>query len=400
MADLEEYNALTATLSAYSNFHKWEYEEFVKPRKLKWASLHDLDKRLLPWYEKHTRDMEMCISMNEEFCRQLTTAVAQEWGISPDASTWAPASSSDFDKVRSTLLQLSREWSSDGQEERDKSVGRIVAEITALFPDVEARQHRKILVPGCGLGRLVIELVREGFWTQGNEFSYHMLLASNFILNHCKFPNSYSVFPFLHKASHLAKRSNHIRPITVPDIDPLEIHELMKKNPKIPYDELMSMTAGSFVDLYGPPGLSFSSTYSNDPTAVEFRQQNKELFDVVATSFFIDTASNVIDYLRCIHHCLKPGGRWINFGPLLWHFEDFGDVHLVDKQLSADGPLERVPNVLRGLELSLEDLVSLIEEVGFKFEKRESGIRSTYSSDVRALGEFVYKCEYWVVVKQ
>ena len=41
----------------------------------------------------------------------------------------------------------------------------------------------KILVPGCGLGRLVYELVRVGFGAEGNEVTYFMLFGSNFIIN-------------------------------------------------------------------------------------------------------------------------------------------------------------------------------------------------------------------------
>lgn len=397
--DAEEYKALTTTLSAFYNYHKWEYEDLIKPRRLKYSTLSEEEKELVPWYGKHIDDIEMCIGINEQFCRTLATSISLDWGVTSDYNEWSPAEASDYDKVRSTLLQLSREWSTDGELEREQSYTRIINEILQMYPNLEDRQNVKILVPGCGLGRLVIDLVRNGFWTQGNEFSYHMLLTSNFILNHCKFSNHYSIFPFLHKSSHVIKRLNQIRPITIPDLNPLSIHELIEKNPNIPYDELMSMTAGSFVDLYGPPNLSISNTYSNDPVASEFRSENKENFDVLTTCFFIDTASNIIDYLRTIHYCLKPGGVWINFGPLLWHFEDYTSTHYISKQLSKDGPVKTIPNIMKGLELSRDDLIELITKIGFKFEKRESNIETTYSGDVRALGEFVYKCEYWVARK-
>jgi carnosine N-methyltransferase len=39
-------------------------------------------------------------------------------------------------------------------------------------------------------------------------------------------------------------------------------------------------------------------------------------YDGVVTCFFIDTAVHVFDYLQASHRLLKPGGVWINHGPL------------------------------------------------------------------------------------
>lgn len=50
------------------------------------------------------------------------------------------------------------------------------------------------------------------------------------------------------------------------------------------------------------------------------RPENRSAFDCVVTCFFLDTAHNVVEYIECIHHCLKPGGHWINLGPLLYHW--------------------------------------------------------------------------------
>lgn len=391
--DLEEYNALTATLLAFYNYHVWEYDHIVQPRRMKYASLKEEEKKLLNWYGKFTDDLQLCIGINQQFTQSLAVSVANDWGVPSDPQKWHPASANEFEKVRSTLLQLSREWSSDGLKEREIANGRIIDKLVQLFPDESERQNIKIVVPGCGLGRLVVDLVRQGFWCQGNEFSYHMLLTSNFILNHSKFANLHSIMPFLHKSSHVVKRSNQIRPITVPDSTPMDIHELQLKKPEIPYDELMSMTAGSFVDLYGPKDLSSTTHYTTDEVAQGFRETNVENYDVVATTFFLDTAINVIDYIKTIHYCLKPGGLWLNFGPLLWHFEDDINIRIMQNNN------EQVSHIMKGLEISRDDLIDLIKKCGFQFEAHESNIESTYSSDVRSLGAFVYKCEYWVCRK-
>lgn len=39
-----------------------------------------------------------------------------------------------------------------------------------------------------------------------------------------------------------------------------------------------------------------------------------ECWDCVATSYFIDTAHNVLAYIENIYKILKPGGFWINLG--------------------------------------------------------------------------------------
>ena len=41
-------------------------------------------------------------------------------------------------------------------------------------------------------------------------------------------------------------------------------------------------------------------------------------YDVVVTYFFIDTARNLMSYLDTIKRVLKPGGQWVNLGPLLY----------------------------------------------------------------------------------
>lgn len=39
------------------------------------------------------------------------------------------------------------------------------------------------------------------------------------------------------------------------------------------------------------------------------------------TCFFIDAAPNVLQYIEAFERMLKPGGYWINLGPLLYHWQ-------------------------------------------------------------------------------
>jgi N2227-like protein len=43
------------------------------------------------------------------------------------------------------------------------------------------------------------------------------------------------------------------------------------------------------------------------------------LHHFVVTCFFLDTASNPIEYVRLVSEALVPGGYWVNVGPLQWH---------------------------------------------------------------------------------
>jgi len=61
-----------------------------------------------------------------------------------------------------------REWSEEGSREREECFSRIEAEVVS-----RVGRGGRVLVPGCGLGRLPIEIAKRGFETQGNEFRFY-----------------------------------------------------------------------------------------------------------------------------------------------------------------------------------------------------------------------------------
>jgi len=128
------------------------------------------------------------------------------------------------------------------------------------------------------------------------------------------------------------------------------------------------MVAGEFIDCY------------KDQKGKEFWAWNYflEEWNVLATCFFIDTANNIIQYIKCIYKILKPGGLWVNCGPLLYHYTD------VYNECS--------------IELSWEEVEHIIKEVGFKFKEIRE-IKTTYAGRGKALMETVYNCVYFVAVK-
>lgn len=85
-----------------------------------------------------------------------------------------------------------REWSEEGQAERDQCFTPILEEVEDYFcgelghkapHDERTGERLSVLLPGCGLGRLVFEFAKRGYRSQGNEFAYFCLLTSNFVIN-------------------------------------------------------------------------------------------------------------------------------------------------------------------------------------------------------------------------
>jgi hypothetical protein len=124
-------------------------------------------------------------------------------------------------------------------------------------------------------------------------------------------------------------------------------------------------------------------------------------YDYVVTLFFIDTSLNAIATIEHIYALLKPGGTWINLGPLLW-----------------------TGGAQASVELSLEEVINLAEEVGFIVEvaNEKSGgdedfdeclpagwegvdmlgrrtVECEYTSDGMAMMRWIYAAEFWVARK-
>ncbi|KAJ2645957.1 hypothetical protein IWW40_005768 [Coemansia sp. RSA 1250] len=248
-------------------------------------------------------------------------------------------------KVLSTLKQFVRDWSEDGQSERQQTYGPIMAVLESKFADVapESRGGIHVLIPGAGLGRLAFDICCRGFSCQGNEFSYFMLFASNYILNKTRHVNQHTIYPFVHQFSNVASAQDQLRAVRVPDVLPSEM----------PYRDTadFSMTAGDFIEVYGA-------------------EDQKEKWDVVVTCFFMDTANNVLAYLDTLWNALKPGALWINLGPLLWHFDN------VENESS--------------IEFTREEFLELIAKFGFVIEETKVHLPVSYTADPKNMLQYTY----------
>jgi len=255
----------------------------------------------------------------------------------------------DMEKVKSTIRQFVREWSLEGEDERNHCYLPILNELEQRFKDQSSRHNIKVLCPGSGLGRLPFEIAKLGFYSQGNEFSYFMLITSNFILNRSTQIEQYVIYPYIHQTSNVVFDSDQLRGVSIPDIVPSSVLSVSNAE--------FSMCAGDFVEVY---------------------KQQKGSWDCVVTCFFIDTAKNIIEYIETIYSILKPGGLWINFGPLQYHFAEIQEY---------------------SLELSLQQLESISKSMGFNFENFKINQPCSYVANKKSMITVMYNNAFWVASK-
>jgi len=312
--------------------------------------------------------LRSCMLANHKFIKLITDQKqafhTAELDYAELEARAGPVSESNMSKVRSTLRQCVRDWSEQGARERATCYGLLASELDALYRDVplptvdsdgsrlpaagRTRCDVQVLTPGAGLGRLTWEIARLGFCSQGNEFSYFMLMASFLLLNCLPRANYSTIYPFVHTTTNLLSVQDQLMPVSIPDVDPSAL----------PHKENLSMVAGDFLEAYS---------------------QQVTSWDAVVTCYFIDTAHNILEYLRMISLILKPGGYWLNFGPLLYHFADTENEDSV--------------------ELSWEEIRSALPGLGFRILKEQTGLRSEYTHPPNSMLHMEYECVLVVCVK-
>ncbi|KAL4738231.1 N2227-like protein-domain-containing protein [Aspergillus similis] len=222
----------------------------------------------------------------------------------------------DRTSVVQAMKHFVRDWSDEGLFEREGAFRCILDNLSRIDRGGEKRPV-SVLVPGAGAGRLGYEIdALGGFEVTINEWSAYMNLIHRYAVQ-IHAPNSLTYRPYIDWWSHHATTSDMQRAVSFPDFIP------------------RPSSKASVVMIEG------------DFTTV-FEESDSSTYDIIVTFFFIDTARNLVNYLETIYRLLKPGGRWVNLGPLLY----------------GTGPW---------LQLSVDEIVKLSEALGFEFEVDVSG---------------------------
>ncbi|KAK3070864.1 hypothetical protein LTR53_009697 [Teratosphaeriaceae sp. CCFEE 6253] len=400
LVDPEERRALYAALDSFRQYRQAAHYNTTHLRRLSFYSLPSAHMDILcePSFSlPETFDaVDQAIAANADIAEAILASGLEMYREHIDGDAWKGAANPrDVDKARSTIRQLYRDWSREGLPERHASHSPIFSALAAHLPacPVRERDRFRILLPGAGLGRLVFDLGEAGYTVEGNELSYHQLIAANYMFSSTLSKGHHRLYPWALAFNNHLSRASQLQSVEIPDVlpRPAAATEVNEKLRQVPCHARTSMVAGDFCEVYKKP-----------------EQQDK--FDAVATCFFIDTAPSVISYTETIKHCLKPDGLWINIGPLLWHHEPAPTTAEKERQSSRQGSpaasrrarpdASTVPT--GSFELSDDEVVALVQRLGFQMvEHRQMPAGATgYIQDPASMLQNVYRPSFWVARKR
>ena len=357
--DPEEYRHLRSIVSAFFNYQIDSLRDVTRMERDFKSIGEKYLKKLSFNYTERIEKLKHAIFQNYKFLLKIADPYKNMFKLYKASSgevLMEPliVEGKDIIKMRSTLRLFIRDWAIDGIDERNSTYKPILNELKNYFKDKSKKEFENginVLVPGAGLGRLMYEIAKLGFKSQGNEFSYYMLLCSNYIFNNTTKENEFVIQPLIHSFSNIYNEEAPFKKVMIPD------ENLAEELSKTETGE-MSMVAGEFCRVY---------------------KEKINFFDSVVTCYFIDTANNIIEYIETIYNILKIGGLWINFGPLLYHYTD--NINEVS------------------IELSWNEVKNIIIGYGFEFTKEEN-VQTTYSADKESMTHRIYKCIFFTAVKK
>lgn len=211
-----------------------------------------------------------------------------------------------YDTAQQVITHTARDWASGSSPCRDATNGWI---IQAIVDNCSGMNKVNVLVPGSGLGRLAYDvstcadLLKTGteVCVEANDSSVTMAFAAQSVLNMVQKQAVSKMHPFVSDPQRNEIFSTKRFEMDVfPDEESLvsyrQYNSIKNRSPNLTY------TVGDFSSIYS-------------------QNSKRRLYNVVATSFFIDTASNIYQYIFIMKHLLQKdkSSIWVNCGPVQWH---------------------------------------------------------------------------------
>lgn len=233
-----------------------------------------------------------------------------------------------YDTATHVITHLSRDWTENGWIVRQDTYGWIVDQLCNyhdyLLDDLDSDYLQSsplspVLVPGAGLARLAFDIAfvnnrndtdgrqmkRNPFLIEANDNSVVMAAAAYHVLHYVanRRPDDtgfLTVYPFVSDPlTNEVDTQRRWESAQFPEekitnmLDRLALQQPCHK-PNLLY------VIGDFVSIYAAPS-------------------KHGMYGSIATCYFIDTATNIYEYILTIRNLLRVNGVWINLGPVQWH---------------------------------------------------------------------------------
>jgi carnosine N-methyltransferase len=186
------------------------YKQYVEnDMRRRQSRLNNLSEKFITMLPEQTFEQMWAIDQAADYNQAFLTDVSQfqksvmsQQGMDvsqfPDSVHKGKISASEQHRNTAILHSLYREWSVQGAAERNQSFEPLLNALRKYLPVNSTNIYKqRVVVPGCGLGRLPLEISAIGYCCQGNEYSAYMAAPSNYVLNQIIQPNSYTIHPWL-----------------------------------------------------------------------------------------------------------------------------------------------------------------------------------------------------------
>lgn len=238
--------------------------------------------------------------------------------------------------LSAVMMHLLRDWGSECTQTVLEGAYRPILEQLQRYKPVKTDEKApSVFVPGSGLSRLPFELMMAGYDVESNENSRIFVTFSDYLFNHCT--KKMKTSPMAHMFDENYELRDQFFNTEVPSPLPCPAARMEGRH--------FTMTMGDMVEIYKEGG------------------QGHRKFDCVVTCFFIDTADDLISYIKTIDQLLEEGGVWINFGPL--NYQPKLKLKIVWEEMRAlwqhlgyefvqDDRVEHCYNIKNGIRLHTE----------------------------------------------
>ena len=250
------------------------------------------------------------------------SACGCDWHGSGESRLVEPGSS--YSSAEMLLAHIARDWSVHGAVPRARTHRPIHRALASLRR--ARRRPLRVFVPGAGLCRLAFEIARRGDRVEANDASAMMVIAARALIGARSGGDRrhWRLFPRAACAGGLVPRETCTHAATVPDLT--EAESSWRRRPARHERSTCSASASAAGRLTLHVGSWCDDVYG---------ARSNASFDAVATSYFLDALPDPAAAIRTVRRLLRPGGVWLNVGPLLWHHPKAGMLRMPLDELSA-----------------------------------------------------------------